>query len=97
MILKGGFPVSGGSKERPRLDPYKETVVEVRDVPREAAIAARREFPDQVKLFGDSGPQNPVDPVLMAMEAERDKLQKVLGDLEDQIAVRRASTTLPTS
>jgi hypothetical protein len=94
-IIKGGFPPSGGSVERPRLMPLADTVVEVRDLPREAAEAAAAEHPSLVRIFGGAGTANPVDPLLLALENERDKLKQLLDDLEQQIADRRASTTLP--
>lgn len=94
-IVKGGFPPSGGSIERPRLQPSSDTVVEVRDVPKQAAEAAAAEHPGLVRIFGGAGVANPVDPLLLALENERDKLKQLLDQVEQQIADRRSSTTLP--
>lgn len=40
VIITGGFPARGGSAKRPDIDAESGTVLEVRDVPRAAAVAA---------------------------------------------------------
>jgi hypothetical protein len=94
-VIRGGFPASGGSIERPRLQPSPDTVVEVMDVPQEAAQAALREHPDLVRVYTASPAHTSSDPVLQVLEGERAKIQQLLDDLDDQIDARRSAVSLP--
>lgn len=92
VVVKGGFPVSGGSTQNPRLEPFEETVVEVMDVPDPAAVAARREFPNHVKILGQPIAAPAKDPALDALLAEREQVQKRLQELDTLIAAEAKSS-----
>jgi len=48
VLFCGGFPLSGGSRRSPRLEPYPGTTLEVRDVCATIFEARRQEWPEGI-------------------------------------------------
>ncbi|GAA3086438.1 hypothetical protein GCM10020000_86390 [Streptomyces olivoverticillatus] len=61
-LVKGGFPSSGGSMKYPRLEPYDDTVLEIRFVPRAAAEKVTASNPDVTVV----GTEEPLDAETLA-------------------------------
>ena len=98
VVVKGGFPSSGGSRNTPQLEAKKDTVLEIRDVPR---IAAEREWskhPENVEILGGLDRErlvrereqlqkrlDEIDLLLSAMDAKEASDDDVIPDLEDSV------------
>lgn len=83
-ILHGGFPVSGGTEQNPRLEPYQETVVRLSEVPEPAALNARREHPSLVSISQTESAAAP-GTRLEQLQRERVSVQEQLAQLDAEI------------
>ena len=71
MLISGGFPSSGGSRQNPRVYPYKGTVIRVKDIP--ARLYEKIKDMDGVTLYKM--------PDKAALIEERDRLLARLAEL----------------
>jgi hypothetical protein len=96
VVVKGGFPPSGGSRRSPELNEEPGTVLEVRDVPRTIAERMWAQYRHDITIIGGLDREKlerereqlqrrieEINQLLEALAAEEEKDPDVIPDLED--------------
>jgi hypothetical protein len=73
IMISGGFPSWGGSRKFPELKPEDNTVLEIRDLPRDHVLAMKEEYEDSITILGE---KRDLDLLLK-------RKQELLRDLEE--------------
>lgn len=78
VIVSGGFPPESGSRRQPKIEPKPDTIIEVRDVPRDIAMRTWAEYREAIELLGG------VD--LETLQEEKSALLKRIEQIDQMIA-----------
>jgi hypothetical protein len=80
VIIEGGFPDVGGSAKYPDCDPYKGTILEVRDVPE--SIVHPEKFPEgAIEILANDKKVN-----VKALKEEAEVIRKRLAEIMEILA-----------
>lgn len=78
VLVRGGFPQEGGRRRNPEIAPEPDTVIEVRDIPRDIAMRTWAENRDAIELLGG------ID--VEALKEEKTALLKRIEQIDQMIA-----------
>lgn len=95
IVEAGGFPSSAGSMKHPQLSPNKGTVLEVRDIPKALAEAAKTKHPDAISIFVPAIPEEQAATKFKKLVERKKELEEELSFVNSQLALLAEINQLP--